>query len=62
MKTKIPLFALAFFAVTSISAQENNVNDSASKEDVEVVISPKKGQDSTIVKVAGMKIIVLNDL
>jgi hypothetical protein len=26
-----------------------------------VVITPKKGQDSTIVKVAGMKIIVLND-
>lgn len=29
--------------------------------DVEIVITPKKDQDSTIVKVGGMKIIVLND-
>ncbi len=64
MKTKITLFALALFAISSVKAQENSPTDStkSKSDDVEVVISPKKGQDSTIVKVAGMKIIVLNDL
>lgn len=64
MKTKITLLALASLAFTGVQAQENSPSDStkSKSDDVEVVISPKKGQDSTIVKVAGMKIIVLNDL
>lgn len=43
------------------NAQTEVATDSIKKDSVEVVITPKKGQDSTIVKVAGMKIIVLND-
>ena len=64
MKNLITL-TLIFSFIGSVSlAQETkkdsiqNANDSS---DVEVVITPKKNQDSTIVKVAGMKIIVLND-
>jgi hypothetical protein len=44
---------------SSLIAQEVTTNDT--NDSVEVVITPKKGQDTTIVKVAGMKIIVLND-
>lgn len=55
--------------ITSLSvAQELGTQDTLAadsigdlNDSVEVVITPKKGQDSTIVKVAGMKIIVLND-
>ena len=63
MKIKITLLLLAFIAASSAKAQEKTPADSTknNSDDVEVVISPKKGQDSTIVKVAGMKIIVLND-
>lgn len=42
-------------------SQEKVTKDSTANDSVEVVITPKKGQDSTIVKVGGMKIIVLND-
>ena len=44
----------------ALNAQSNN-EDSLQTDSVEVVITPKKGQDSTIVKVAGMKIIVLSN-
>lgn len=55
---------LIFLGFGSLMAQEVVTEDSnniAGEDTVEVVITPKKGQDSTIVKVAGMKIIVLND-
>jgi len=45
----------------SAAAQVEPQADSTKSDSMEVVITPKKGQDSTIVKVAGMKIIVLND-
>ena len=53
---------LALIAITTLglNAQSNN-EDSLQTDSVEVVITPKKGQDSTIVKVAGMKIIVLSN-
>lgn len=53
-----------FFSYTVLNAQEIITKDSSitpDQDSVEVVITPKKGQDSTIVKVGGMKIIVLND-
>lgn len=60
MKLLSILAVIFSFISSSLIAQEvtttNDTNDS-----VEVVITPKKGQDTTIVKVAGMKIIVLND-
>lgn len=53
---------IALIALTTVglNAQTNNT-DSLKTDSVEVVITPKKGQDSTIVKVAGMKIIVLSN-
>jgi hypothetical protein len=53
---------IALIALTNVglNAQTNNT-DSLKTDSVEVVITPKKGQDSTIVKVAGMKIIVLSN-
>lgn len=53
------LAVILSFISSSLIAQEATVNDT--NDSVEVVITPKKGQDTTIVKVAGMKIIVLND-
>lgn len=41
--------------------QAGTETDTTKSDSVEVVITPKQGQDSTIVKVAGMKIIVLNE-
>ena len=49
------LVSVTFAQNDSVATQGSDTGD------VEVVISPKKGQDSTIVKVAGMKIIVLSD-
>ncbi|GAB5539335.1 MAG: hypothetical protein Salg2KO_14380 [Salibacteraceae bacterium] len=46
---------------TAVIGQTDSSTVSPPEDSVEVVITPKKGQDSTIVKVAGMKIIVLND-
>lgn len=51
------LTTLALVITGSLHAQ----TDSTKSDSMEVVITPKKGQDSTIVKVGGMKIIVLND-
>ena len=45
----------------SVSFAQDTNAPAADTGDVEVVISPKDGQDSTIVSIAGMKIIVLND-
>ncbi|MEZ4721473.1 MAG: outer membrane beta-barrel protein [Flavobacteriales bacterium] len=63
MKTIYLTIASILLTATLANAQEKVESDSnkIKKDDVEVVISPKKGQDSTIVRVAGMKIIVLND-
>lgn len=61
MKTTITLFATILLVIQTAFGQEASVQDSAATDSVEVVITPKKGQDSTIVKVGGMKIIVLND-
>jgi hypothetical protein len=52
--------ALIAISTLGLNAQTNNT-DSLETDSVEVVITPKKGQDSTIVKVAGMKIIVLSN-
>lgn len=54
----------ALIIMISLSAlSQDTKKDSIAKDsaDVEVVITPKKNQDTTIVRVAGMKIIVLND-
>lgn len=62
MKQLITLFALLFVIGQAAFAQETKKDSTASdSNDVEVVITPKKNQDSTIVRVAGMKIIVLSD-
>ncbi len=62
MKAIITLLAMIFLAGQLSFAQETKKDSTASdSSDVEVVITPKKNQDSTIVKVAGMKIIVLSD-
>jgi hypothetical protein len=61
MKTTT-IFTLVFSLLMSVSfAQTDSTKSSPDTTDVEVVISTKKGQDSTIVRVAGMKIIVLNE-
>lgn len=68
MKQVILILSSLLFAAQFGLAQEEKVpTDSVAvtkaetkKDSVEVVITPKKGQDSTIVKVAGMKIIVLS--
>ena len=58
--TFITMFFLA--AIATAEAQEVVEPDSgAASDSVDVVITPKKGQDSTIVRVGGMRIIVLPD-
>lgn len=56
-------FPSIFLTLLSMSAAGQNevATDTAKTDSMEVVITTKKGQDSTIVKVAGMKIIVLSD-
>lgn len=67
-------FLTAIFSLTLISglnaqdetepsakAPKKTTANATEPDSVEVVISPKKGQDSTIVRVGGMKIIVLED-
>ncbi|MEX2596522.1 MAG: outer membrane beta-barrel protein [Salibacteraceae bacterium] len=62
MKSIYTTLFISFLFNTSILAQKTDRDTtSADSSDVEVVITPKKDQDSTIVKVAGMKIIVLSD-
>ena len=69
MKQVILILSSLLFAAQFGLAQEEKVpTDSVAvtkaetkKDSVEVFITPKKGQDSTIVKVAGMKIIVLSE-
>lgn len=68
MKKSIILFMSLVGLIANMTAQETIKKDSmptaektTAEDSVEVVITPKKGQDSTIVKVAGMRIIVLND-
>lgn len=68
MKSAV-LTLVAVWSFTILNAQvsgdslatQDSLNPSSDSSDVEVVITPKKGQDSTIVRVAGMKIIVLSD-
>ncbi|MEQ9187758.1 MAG: outer membrane beta-barrel protein [Cryomorphaceae bacterium] len=62
MKTPI-LFTLVLSLMVSMAFAQNDTGQTPKPDtgDVEVVISPKRGQDSTIVRVAGMKIIVLSD-
>jgi hypothetical protein len=67
-RTMLILSSLIFAAQIGLAQDEKVVTDSvgtsateAESDSVEVVITPKRGQDSTIVKVAGMKIIVVND-
>lgn len=66
MKTRYIVLATILAFTTPAMAQVEmdtttaTATDTATNEDVEVVISPKAGQDSTIVKVGDMKIIVLN--
>jgi len=62
------LSSLIFAAQIGLAQDEKVVTDSvgtsateAESDSVEVVITPKRGQDSTIVKEAVMKIIVVND-
>lgn len=52
---------LSMLSSAAFAQEVAGENPTTTEDSVEVVITPKKGQDSTIVKVAGMKIIVLND-
>lgn len=63
MKIQLTIATLFLMASTVLNAQidSTSAQREGGEDSVEVVITPKKGQDSTIVKVAGMKIIVLND-
>ncbi|NQV52336.1 MAG: PorT family protein [Flavobacteriales bacterium] len=62
MKTTATITLILSLLVSVTFAQNDSVTTQGSDTgDVEVVISPKKGQDSTIVNVAGMKIIVLSN-
>ena len=56
----ITLFLFGFFS-TAVFAQTEEESTNTANDSAEIVITPKKGEDSTIVKVAGMKIIILND-
>jgi hypothetical protein len=57
----ITAFVLSMLSSAAFAQEVAGETPTATEDSVEVVITPKKGQDSTIVKVAGMKIIVLND-
>lgn len=57
----IAILGLVFMLISAVGFAQKVSPDSAAKDSVDVVITPKKGQDSTIVKVGGMRIIVLND-
>jgi hypothetical protein len=68
MKKLLTILSIILFTAQVGVAQEEATKSDSTKtaqtkksDSVEVVITPKRGQDSTIVKVAGMKIIVLND-
>jgi len=62
MKTAIISLMLFLGSSSWAFAQtEAAATDSTKADSVEVVITTKKGQDSTIVKIKGMKIIVLSD-
>lgn len=61
MKTLSIYIAILTMISQTAFGQTEVATDTTKPDSVEVVITPKKGQDSTIVKVAGMKIIVLND-
>ena len=54
-------FVLSMLSSAAFAQEAAGETPTATEDSVEVVITAKKGQDSTIVKVAGMKIIVLND-
>ncbi|GAB4376099.1 MAG: hypothetical protein Kow0075_02950 [Salibacteraceae bacterium] len=60
MKLRLILLT-AGIALSSMVSAQNQTPDSTANDTIDVVITPKRGQDSTIVQLGKMRIIVLND-